>query len=59
MIIQRLRFRIRDWTTRKLIDELGIDVKNVKGHWEVNNNNTACPRYTKAEMDAFREWLSP
>nr|WP_305773801.1 hypothetical protein [Facklamia sp. HMSC062C11] len=50
---------MRDWTTRKLIDELGIDVKNVKGHWEVNNNNTACPRYTKAEMDAFREWLSP
>ncbi|MDK7187801.1 hypothetical protein QP433_07390 [Facklamia hominis] len=49
---------MRDWTTRKLIDELGIDAKNVKGHWEVNNN-TACPRYTKAEMDAFREWLSP
>lgn len=47
----------RDWLTRKLMEDLSIPASKVKGHWEVYNN-TACPGYTKAQMDAFRAKLA-
>lgn len=47
----------RDWITRKLMKELSINSNGVQGHWEVYNN-TACPGYTRAEMNNFRAQLS-
>ena len=50
------QIKTRDWITRKLMKDLGIDANHVKGHWEVNSG-TACPGYTKQEMDQFRSEL--
>lgn len=47
----------RDWLTRKLMKELNVPASNVFGHYEVYNN-TACPGYTRAEMDNFRRQLA-
>lgn len=33
-----------------------VPASKVKGHWEVYNNS-ACPGYSKAQMDAFRAKL--
>ena len=51
------QIKTRDWITRKLMKDLGIPAEKVKGHWEVNNN-TNCPGYSKAEMDAYRRDLA-
>ena len=34
-----------------------VPASKVKGHWEVYNNSS-CPGYTKAQMDAFRARLA-
>ena len=47
----------RDWLTRKIMADLNIPASKVKGHWEIYNN-TSCPGYTKAQMDAFRAKLA-
>ena len=47
----------REWLTRKIMADLNIPASKVKGHWEIYNN-TACPGYTKAQMDAFRAKLA-
>lgn len=47
----------REQVTRWLMSELALPATSVKGHWEVYNNS-ACPGYTKAEMDAFRSALA-
>lgn len=47
----------RDWLTRKIMADLNIPASNVKGHYEVFNN-TACPGYSKAELDDFRAKLA-
>ena len=47
----------RDWLTRKIMGDLNIPASKVKGHWEIYNN-TSCPGYTKAQMDAFRAKLA-
>ena len=47
----------REQLTRWLMSELNISASNVKGHYEVYNN-TSCPGYTKAELDAFRAKLA-
>ena len=46
----------REWLTRKIMADLSIPASKVKGHWEVYNNS-ACPGYTKAQMDVFRARL--
>ena len=47
----------REWLTRKIMADLNIPASKVKGHWEIYNN-TSCPGYTKAQMDAFRAVLA-
>ena len=47
----------RDWLTRKIMVDLNISASNVKGHNEIYNNSS-CPGYTKAQMDAFRAKLA-
>ena len=47
----------RDWLTRKIMADLNIPASKVKGHWEIYNNSS-CPGYTKAQMDAFRAKLA-
>ena len=47
----------RDWLTRKIMGDLNIPASKVKGHWEIYNNSS-CPGYTKAQMDAFRAKLA-
>ena len=47
----------RDWLTRKIMGDLNIQAGKVKGHWEIYNNSS-CPGYTKAQMDAFRAKLA-
>lgn len=47
----------RDWLTRKIMADLNISASKVKGHWEIYNNSS-CPGYTKAQMDAFRAKLA-
>ena len=47
----------REWLTRKIMSDLNIPASKVKGHWEVYNNSS-CPGYTKAQMDAFRAKLA-
>lgn len=47
----------REWLTRKIMGDLNISASKVKGHWEVYNNS-ACPGYTKAQMDSFRARLA-
>ena len=47
----------REWLTRKIMSDLNIPASKVKGHWEIYNN-TSCPGYTKAQMDAFRAKLA-
>ena len=47
----------RDWLTRKIMADLSIPASKVKGHNEIYNNSS-CPGYTKAQMDAFRAKLA-
>ena len=47
----------RDWLTRKIMGDLNIPASKVKGHNEIYNNSS-CPGYTKAQMDAFRAKLA-
>ena len=47
----------RDWLTRKIMADLNVPASKVKGHWEIYNNSS-CPGYTKAQMDAFRAKLA-
>ena len=47
----------RDWLTRKIMGDLNVPASKVKGHWEIYNNSS-CPGYTKAQMDAFRAKLA-
>ena len=47
----------RDWLTRKIMGDLSVPAIKVKGHWKVYNNS-ACPGYSKAQMDAFRANLA-
>lgn len=47
----------REWLTRKIMADLNIPASKVKGHWEIYNNSS-CPGYTKAQMDAFRAQLA-
>ena len=47
----------REWLTRKIMADLNIPASKVKGHWEIYNNSS-CPGYTKAQMDAFRAKLA-
>ena len=47
----------REWLTRKIMADLNISASNVKGHNEIYNNSS-CPGYTKAQMDAFRARLA-
>ena len=47
----------REWLTRKIMGDLNIPASKVKGHWEIYNNSS-CPGYTKAQMDAFRAKLA-
>ena len=47
----------REWLTRKIMADLSIPASKVKGHWEIYNNSS-CPGYTKAQMDAFRAKLA-
>ena len=47
----------RDWLTRKIMADLNIPASKVKGHNEIYNNSS-CPGYTKAQMDAFRARLA-
>ena len=47
----------RDWLTRKIMGDLNIPASKVKGHREIYNNSI-CPGYTKAQMDAFRAKLA-
>lgn len=47
----------RDWLTRKIMADLNIPASKVKGHNEIYNNSS-CPGYTKAQMDAFRAQLA-
>ena len=47
----------REWLTRKIMADLNISASNVKGHNEIYNNSS-CPGYTKAQMDAFRAKLA-
>jgi hypothetical protein len=47
----------REWLTRKIMADLNIPASNVKGHNEIYNNSS-CPGYTKAQMDAFRAKLA-
>lgn len=46
----------REWLTRKIMGDLNVPASKVKGHWEVYNNS-ACPGYSKEQMDAFRARL--
>lgn len=48
---------VRDFVTRVSMNVLGIPASRVLGHWEVYNN-TNCPGYTKAQMDAYRAKLA-
>ena len=52
-----VQIKAREQLTRWLMSELNISASNVKGHYEVYNN-TSCPGYTKAELDAFRANLA-
>jgi LysM repeat protein len=52
-----VQVKAREQLTRWLMSELNISASNVKGHYEVYNN-TSCPGYTKAELDAFRANLA-
>ena len=47
----------REWLTRKIMGDLNVPASKVKGHWEIYNNSS-CPGYTKAQMDAFRAKLA-
>lgn len=47
----------REWLTRKIMGDLNIPANKVKGHNEIYNNSS-CPGYTKAQMDAFRAKLA-
>ena len=47
----------REWLTRKIMADLNIPASKVKGHREIYNNSS-CPGYTKAQMDAFRAKLA-
>ena len=47
----------REWLTRKIMADLNIPASKVKGHWEIYNNSS-CPGYIKAQMDAFRAVLA-
>ena len=47
----------REWLTRKIMGDLNIPASKVKGHNEIYNNSS-CPGYTKAQMDAFRAKLA-
>ena len=47
----------REWLTRKIMADLNIPASKVKGHNEIYNNSS-CPGYTKAQMDAFRAKLA-
>ena len=47
----------REWLTRKIMSDLNIPASEVKGHNEIYNNSS-CPGYTKAQMDAFRAKLA-
>ena len=46
----------REWLTRKIMGDLNVPASKVKGHWEVYNNS-ACPGYSKEQMDVFRARL--
>ena len=47
----------RDWLTRKIMADVNVPASKVKGHNEIYNNSS-CPGYTKAQMDAFRAKLA-
>lgn len=47
----------RDWLTRKVMEDLNIPASRVMGHKEFPGQSTACPGYSKAQMDAFRREL--
>lgn len=47
----------RDWLTRKVMKDLNIPASRVMGHKEFPGQSTACPGYSKAQMDAFRRDL--
>lgn len=51
------QIKARDWLTRKMMGDLNLTGYDVRGHWEVYNNSS-CPGYNKAEMDAFRRQLA-
>ena len=53
----KAQIEARDWLTRKILADLNLPASAIKGHWEVYNN-TACPGYTKAEMDEWRASLA-
>ena len=47
----------REWLTRKVMKELNIPASRVMGHKEFPGQSTACPGYSKAQMDTFRRDL--
>lgn len=47
----------RDWLTRKVMKDLNIPANRVMGHKEFPGQSTACPGYSKTQMDAFRREL--
>lgn len=47
----------RDWLTRKVMKDLNIPARRVMGHKEFPGQSTACPGYSKAQMDTFRRDL--
>lgn len=47
----------RDWLTRKVMKDLNIPASRVMGHKEFPGQSTACPGYSKVQMDAFRREL--
>lgn len=46
----------RDWLTRRLMKQLNVPASMVFGHNEAQS--TACPGYTKAQMNGFRAQLA-
>ena len=52
------QIRAREWLTRKIMADLSIPASNVLGHKEFPKQTTACPGYSKAQMDEFRRRLA-
>lgn len=51
------QIKARDWLTRKVMKDLNIPANRVMGHKEFPGQSTACPGYSKTQMDAFRREL--